>query len=388
MKRLYLDHAATTPLLPEVVAAMSHAADSFGNPSSLHQEGRAAKDRIDEARECLAEAIGCLFAEVIFTSGGTEAANLAVIGSALANSDSKRKKVIFSAIEHHCVLHTAPILNRLGYHVVIVPADGQSMLDIGAFEAEMGPDVLLASVMHANNETGTLQPTASVSEICARHGALFHCDAVQTFLRRPNETLLGQLNADLVSISAHKVNGPKGVGALYVRAGVKLQSIASGGSQEREVRAGTENVAGIIGFGTAVKCHRGNPERQAVKGASRDAFLAGLSSNFIRTVPDVTSVLAGHAHVRLPGVDAETMLIRLDRMGVSASSGAACSSGSLEPSHVLLACGLSEQEAKEGLRFSFGWPLTVADAHEAAVRVNECGEAILKSWRSPGKGIV
>ncbi len=375
--RIYLDHAATTPLLPEAREAMlPWLAEGYGNPSSLHQEGRKAKDAIDQAREIISKSLGCLFAEVLFTSSGTEAANLAILGSALNCSDAKRTRILLVATEHHCVIHTSALLTKLGFRVEMIPVDRFARVDLDALEAMMGDDVLLVSVMHANNETGTIQSIQDVSRLCRQHGALFFCDAVQTYL---TGWKVEDLGADLVALSAHKVNGPKGVGAIYIRAGVKLQPLALGGGQEREMRAGTENVAGITGFGAAVAKQPRKPDVSAL----RDAFLDRLN-DALPTVPDRSLTLGGHAHLRFPGIDAETMLIRLDRMGVSASSGAACSSGSLEPSHVLLACGYSEAEAKVGLRFTFGWPLTMADAIEAARRVNRCVEEI-RSTRQPSR---
>jgi cysteine desulfurase len=360
--RIYLDHAATTPMLSEVRTAMEPWLSSeYGNPSSLHQEGRRAKQAIDEAREILSGAIGCLFAEVLFTSSGTEAANLAIMGAALANTDSKRSRVLFSAAEHHCVLHTQSILERLGYKVEIVPVDRIARIDLSALESQLGEDVLLVSVMQANNELGTIQPTNEIAALAGQQGALFHCDAVQTFGTEHFEKI-----GDLMTFSAHKIYGPKGAGAIYIRAGTKLQPLSVGGGQEREMRAGTENVAAIVGFGAAVKAL--SPPREQRQ--TRDRFLDRLiEAGYVPTVPNRSETLDGHAHVRLPGTDAETMLIRLDRMGISASSGAACSSGSLEPSHVLRACGYSEKESKEGLRFTFGRHSTVAEAEEAASRL-------------------
>lgn len=381
VKRIYLDYAATTPLAPEALEAMMPWLSSeFGNPASLHAEGRRGKTAIDEVRETLSDAMGCLFAEVVFTSSGTEAANLAVLGAALANRDSRRKRILFGAAEHHCVIHTRPLLEQLGYRVEIVPVDRQAGVSPGAVEEALGDDVLLVSVMHANNEIGTINPIAEIAELARRAGALSHTDAVQTFLAE-GMTPPASLGVDLASVSAHKVNGPKGVGALFQRAGVKLQPVAIGGGQEREIRAGTENVAGLAGFAAAVRVRRAQGAKiGAAPRAARDAFLAKLTEfAFVPTASDRDRVLPGHAHVRLPGVDAETMLIRLDRLGVSASSGAACSSGSLEPSHVLLACGYSQSEAREGLRFSFSTATTIEEAIEAAGRICEAAAAITKS---------
>ncbi len=365
MTRIYLDHAATTPLLPEVRSAMEPwLAGEFGNPSSLHEEGRRARAAIDEAREVLSSALGCLFAEVLFTSSGTEATNLAILGAALANEDRSRNRVLLGAAEHHCVLQTRPLLERLGYRVELIPVDRIARVDLDALASMLGPDVLLVSVMSANNELGTIQPVAEVAELVHRHGALYHCDGVQTL--GISDFGLRIAHPDLASFSAHKIYGPKGVGAIYVKAGTKVKPLAVGGGQEREMRAGTENVAAIVGFAAAMS------ERKAPSQIARDQFLDRLvTAGFVPTVLNREDTLPGHAHVRLPGVDAETMLIRLDRMGISASSGAACSSGSLEPSHVLLACGYSAKEAREGLRFTFGRFTSAAVAEEAARRVIE-----------------
>jgi len=358
LNRIYLDHAATSPLLPAARDAMAKWAGEGANPSSLHAEGRLAKQALDEARETVADALGCLFAEVVFTSSGTEAANLAIVGSALANEDQRRQRVLFSAAEHHAVLETAPLLTRLGYEVQILPVDRYAAVRLDALEDALGDDVLLVAAMHANNEVGTFNPISQIVEMAHRCGALVFCDAVQTFSR--------DTGADLVAVSAHKIGGPRGVGALTVRAGVKLKPTIAGGGQERELRGGTENVAGIAGFAAAV-ANQPPDRRQLV----RDAFRRALSEPAEWTTLDGPhAVLPGHAHLRAKGCSAESMLIVLDRMGVSASSGAACSSGSIEPSHVLLACGYSESEAREALRFTFGKSTTIEEAEEAAVRVS------------------
>jgi len=410
MTRIYLDHAATTPILPEVMAAMEPWLDrGFGNPSSLHEEGRQARAAIDQARETVSAYLGCLFAEMIFTSSGTEASNLAIVGTALANTDSSRTRVLLGAAEHHCVLHTRPLLERVGYRVELIPVDRIARVRLEGLESMMGPDVLLVSVMSANNELGTIQPVSEVADLAHRHGALYHCDAVQTLgtaitpSLQPLSIVNRQSSIDLASFSAHKIYGPKGVGAIYIKAGTTVKPLSVGGGQERELRAGTENVAGIVGFGAALgmracpdsigealraldEPQSGFAARESAKSfahSQRDVFLDRLiEAGFVPTVPNREDTLPGHAHVRLPGIDAETMLIRLDRAGVSASSGAACSSGSLEPSHVLLACGYSAKEAKEGLRFTFGRGSTVGEAEEAATRVVEAARSLSSSKSS------
>lgn len=359
MKRVYADHAATSPLLPHVREAMLPWLAAGANPSSLHAEGRMAKEAIDEAREILAAALGCEFGEVIFTASGTEAANLGVIGPALANEDSKRKRVLLATAEHHCVLHTEATLRKLGYQVEFVPVDRHAVVNLQALEEMLRDDVLLVSCMHANNEFGSIQPVQAVQDLCANHEVLFFCDAVQTFLTLPPP------QAELVSLAAHKIGGPRGVGALRIQAGTKVKPLVVGGGQEREMRGGTENVAGIVGFGAAVK--RQPPDRRA---ELRDAFVAALPE-FDWVALGRAEVLPGHAYGRMPGRSAETALIAFDRLGLSASSGAACSAGSVEPSHVMLAAGYSEIEASEGLRFSFGKGQSPADANMASAIVRE-----------------
>ncbi len=381
MDRIYADHAATTPLLPEAYAAMGPwLTNEFGNPSSLYEEGRRARAAIDEAREAISSRLGSLFAEVIFTGSGTEAANLAIVGIALASLPviGTRKRVLLGSAEHHCVLHTQPTLEKLGFVVERIPVDRYGAVDLSALEDMMDDDVLLVSVMHANNELGTIQPVLQVAEIAHRFGALYHCDAVQTFTVW--DWQVTDLDADLVTVSAHKVGGPKGVGAIYIRAGVKPQPIMRGGAQEREVRAGTENVAGIVGFAAAVKAARprGTLRYAAAQAFERELDSVGSAFSMEYTVPvsERSNRLPGHVHVRFPGVSAETLLIRLDRMGVSASAGSACSSGSLDPSHVMLACGYSEAAAKEGVRFTFGRTQSGQEGAECARRLLEAVSAI------------
>lgn len=370
--RIHLDHAATSPLLPEAREAMLPWLDA-GNASSLYKEGREARDAIDRAREVLSARLGCLFAEVLFTSSGTEAANMAVIGAALANQDRRRSRILMSAIEHHCVIETRPFLERLGYEVETLPVNQVGSLRIEELEATLSDDVLLLSLMHANNEIGTLQPVRQAADLAHANGALVHCDAVQTFAVGGSLAWkVSDLDADIVTISAHKIGGPKGAGAIYTRAGVILKPILVGGGQEREMRAGTENVAAIAGFAAAVEACG------PLEAYARNAFVAEIdrSEEEVRWTTPWSSALPGHAHGRFPGISAESLLIRLDRAGVAASSGAACSSGSIEPSHVLLACGWSEADAKEGVRFTFGRTTTEDDARQAAGIVLDCVRSV------------
>ncbi len=368
--RIYLDHAATTPVRPEVEAAMTPWLRSeYGNPSSTHAEGRRAKDALDMARERVADSLGALFGEITFTSSGTEAANLGIVGLALHQISGPRRRILIGAAEHHCVLHTQKTLEKLGYRVELLPVDQHARVRVEEAREKIDDSVLLVAVMHANNETGAIQELGPIAGRCHEVGAHLMVDAVQTFGQLPLH--VDDLGADLLTISAHKIGGPKGVGALYLRGGVLIDPLISGGGQEREARGGTENVAGVVGFGEAVGLMREPSEKQAAK----ELFVAGLKTQallpIVWTCPDGVDVLPGHAHLRVPGLRAETALIALDRAGIACSSGAACSSGSVEPSHVLLATGLSPEEANEGLRFTFGWTSTRAEAQEAVQRVGD-----------------
>jgi cysteine desulfurase len=374
MNRIYLDHAATTPLDPRVRQAMEPWQGPAANPSSLHTEGRAARQALDGARQSLAEVLGCLFGEVIFTGSGTEAAALALVGAALGRRDPARTRILVSAAEHHCVLETAPLLERLGVRQELIPVCRRAQVRLDALESLMGPDVLAVSVMHANNELGTINPIAEAAALAKRHGALMHVDAVQTF---PGPRLDAWPEVDMISASAHKLHGPAGIGLLACRAGTPLGAVIRGGGQEREMRAGTESVANAVGFAAAAQLALTEPDGRA---AARDAFLQSLEGRFEPTAVG-EGVLPGHAHLRIPGIAADSMLIRLDSLGVSASSGAACSSGALEPSHVLLACGYTPTEAEEGLRFTFGRGSQPAEAEEAARRVASAARAIDQAAR-------
>lgn len=350
------------------------------NPSSLHFEGRSARSAIDRARETVSSAFGCLFGEIVFTSSGTEAANLALLGAALANSNSSRRRMLMAAAEHHCVLHTAPLLQRLGYTVDLIPVTREGQVTEAALTELIGEDVLLVSVMHVNNELGTINPVEHLAELARSRGALFHCDAVQSF---PFVPKVSEWSVDLVSVSAHKLGGPPGVGALMMRSGVQVQPLVLGGGQEREMRAGTETTVGIVGFGAAVESALSQEPAYAARSVTRDRLASILvEAGFLPTVKEAP-VSGGHFHCRLPSVDAESFLIRLDREGVSASSGAACSSGSLEPSHVLLACGYSAIESKEGLRFTLGVETSLEEAEEAARRVLVAKNEVLAARGQP-----
>jgi cysteine desulfurase len=328
---------------------------------------------IDESRETVASAFNCLPGEITFTSSGTEAANLAIIGTALKYRDGNRKRILLGSTEHHCVLNTAPFLRGLGYNVELIPAIPGGWMTRDAFADLIDENTLLASVMHANNETGAINDIPAISNICANNGVLLFCDCVQTF------GLVPLPSAGTIAISAHKIYGPKGAGALFARAGISPAPLIVGGGQEREMRAGTEDVAAIVGLAEAVKLATEDKQRATIIREVRDEFVHNSPKALGFTAIDKGHVLPTHAHFRLPGASAETMLINLDRLGVYASSGAACSSGSIEPSHVLLASGLNEKEASEGLRFTFGKDSTLEDAHEAANRLSEAAAQVLSS---------
>lgn len=368
-RRIYLDHAASAPLSPVVVSGLLAPLDRLGNPSSLHEEGLMVKALIDEARDRVARAMGALFAEVLFVSGGTEAANLAILGPLLAREAGGR--VLLSSADHKCAVGLSPTIARLGFEPVLLPTDRLARVDLNALEEELGKGAVLVAAMHVNNELGTRNPTGEIAALCRHHGVLFACDAVQSFAHE------GRPVADLVWISGHKLGGLKGTGALYVRAGTGLSPWVRGGEQERELRGGTENVLGAWSLGAAIEDPAPSP--LAPRDHFWDLMIAGGATP---TVPDRADAQPTHAHFRFPGLDAETILARLDGEGVAASSGAACSSGSVEPSHVLRACGLSEREAKEGLRFSFGRGSTFEEADRAAAIVLAVAEDIARRRRN------
>jgi cysteine desulfurase len=385
MPAVYLDHAATTPVDPRVRKAMEpYLKSEYGNPSSLHRWGRRARMAIDAARETVAAALNADPAEICFVSSGTESCNLAIIGCAL-KAPPHRRHILVSAVEHHCVLHAAEWLIPLGYTVEHIPVDHYGQVDPDAVRARIRDETWLISVMHANNEIGTLQPVETIARICRERGVWFHVDAVQTFGLLPVD--VEAIGCDLLSVSAHKVYGPKGVGALYVRALTPLQPLMVGGGQERDRRAGTENVAGIVGFAEAVKLAQSlTPAEAERQTALRDEFIRAV----LESIPDAsvtghpTARLPGNAHFRFAGAPSDSLLIALDRAGIAASSGAACSAGSLEPSHVLLALGWDETAAQEGVRFTLGRDTTWDDlAYTVEVLRQEV--ARLRATRSPAR---
>jgi cysteine desulfurase len=362
MRRIYLDHAATTPTRSEVVEAMlPFFTDVFGNPSSVHSYGQEARGAVEEARTKVAELIGARSEEIVFTSGGTEADNYALKGVAYAN-EGKGNRIITTSIEHHAVLEVCKFLERRGFRIIYLPVDKYGLVDPDDVRKAITDKTILISVMHANNEVGTIEPVEEIGAIAREAGVYFHTDAVQTMGHIPVN--VDRLKVDLLAISGHKFYGPKGAGALYVRKGTKLVSLMHGGEQEKGHRAGTENVPAIVGLGKAVELAR----QEMGKGAERVAYLRdklikGLEEKIdhIRLNGHPRRRLPNNVHVSVDFVEGESLLLSLDLEGICASTGSACSSASLEPSHVLLALGVSPEQAHCSLRFTLGRGNTEAD---------------------------
>ncbi len=358
LEGIYLDHAATTPLHPSVLEAMlPYLSKVFGNPSSLHRFGREAKEALTSARDSIAARIGCSPSELVFTSGGTESDNLALFGVAQA-AGSARRRIVTTAIEHHAVLHACREMERLGYEVVYVGVDHTGVVKWDELSEAIDDRTALVSVMYGNNEVGTLQPIEDIGRMARERGAFFHIDAVQALGHAHID--LGRLPVDAMSFSAHKINGPKGIGALYVNKRVKLAPRSFGGSQERKRRAGTENVAGAVGFAKAAELALADvPRRCAELLELRQAMIDGLKER----LPEGALVVNGHPNehlphvlnVSFPGANSESLLMNFDLGGVAASSGSACSAGALEPSHVLQAMELPDPLLRSAVRFSFGY---------------------------------
>lgn len=362
MKQIYLDHASTTPVRPEALDAMlPYFGDKFGNPSSIYPLGQAASDAVAEARETLASVIGASPREVFFTSGGTEADNWAIKGFSHANS-AKGKHLITSSIEHHAVLHACEALEREGFEVTYLPVDERGLVRANDLREALRPDTILASVMFANNEIGTIEPIAALAAIAHEHGVVFHTDAVQAFGHEPID--VKEMGIDMLSASSHKIYGPKGVGLLYIRKGVKVENFIDGGQQERGRRGSTENVPGIVGFARAAEL------AAADMTAEHDRLLA-LRDHAIRRILDEIpsaklngsweSRLANNVNFSFEFIEGEGMLLQLAARGICVSSGSACTSGSLDPSHVLLAIGLPHEIAHGSLRMTIGRDTTLED---------------------------
>jgi cysteine desulfurase len=367
--RIYLDNNATTPIHPRIVDDLVlHFRDVYGNASSIHKEGQAARRALEEARERVAELLGAEPTEIVFTSGGTEANNAAVFGAIGRNAAGAQ--VVTTAIEHPSVLEPCAELARRGVEVTFVAPGANGAVDSAAVEAAITPATRLVAVMLANNETGVIQPAAAVGAICRARGIHFHCDAVQAAGRIPVEA--AALGADTVAISAHKMHGPKGVGALYVRRGTTLERLVAGGAQERRRRAGTESVPLAAAFGAAARLAREEPAAAEIV-ALREHLEAGILGAFPEAVVNGAGAerLPNTANICFRGADGEGIVIGLDLAGISVSTGSACSSGRVEPSHVLLAMGLSEADAKSSVRFSLSRFSTASEIETVLRAVRE-----------------
>jgi cysteine desulfurase len=368
----YLDHAATTPLRPEALEAMlPFLQGSFGNPSGQHAAARAAKTAVEEAREQVAAALGAKPAEIVFTGGGTEADNLALKGAARSARDrGLGDGVVTTVVEHHAVLHSCDRLGRDGFRVTRVGVDHDGVVDLDALAAALDDRTTVVSVMLANNEVGTVQPLAAVAAVVAERAprAVLHTDAVQAAAWLDVATEAA--GAALVAVSAHKFGGPKGVGALVVRAGARLVPVIDGGGQERDLRSGTHNVAGIVGMAAALTATVAGRAAEAPRVAARRdrlvaGIVAGLPDGAVRLNGESAGKLVNNCHLAFPGVEAEALLLLLDRDGVCASAGSSCASGAMEPSHVLSAMGLPLDLARSSVRLTVGWPTTEAEVDEA-----------------------
>jgi len=361
-KLIYLDHAATTHINPKVLEGMlPFLTERYGNPSSIYSIGRESKNAIEQARANVALALGANSSEIFFTGSGTEADNWAIKGIAYANKD-KGNHIITSSIEHHAILHTCQYLESDGFEVTYLPVDSNGLVSLESLESAIKDNTILISIMFANNEIGTIQPIQEIGKIAKKYKVYFHTDAVQAV---GNIAInVEDLNIDLLSISAHKIYGPKGVGALYIRKGTKISSFIHGGAQEKGRRASTENVPGIIGLGLAIEIACKNIDETVKKLSKlRDETISLISSKipFVKLNGDRYKRLPGNVNFSFEFIEGESLLLMLDLKGIAASSGSACTSGSLDPSHVLLALGLSHEIAHGSLRLTFGLDNTLED---------------------------
>jgi cysteine desulfurase len=355
VKRVYLDYAATTPPHPKVIEAMlPFFSEVWGNPSSIHACGQEARSAVEEAREKVAGLIGANGDEIFFTSGGTEADNWALKGITSANH-KRGNHIITSSVEHHAILETCKHLEEQGFSVTFLPVDHYGMVDPDNVKKAITPKTVLISIMHANNEVGSIQPIAQIGKIAKAAGIYFHADAVQTIGHIPVD--VNKLRVDMLSISAHKLYGPKGIGALYIRAGTKIEPLLQGGGQEKKMRSGTENVPGIVGFGKAVELAQEEMDEEARRISKlRDTLVKNILEKIDHTRLNghPTKRLPNNANVSLEFVEGEAVCLNLDLAGICAATGSACTSESMEASHVLLAMGLGPELARSSLRFSFG----------------------------------
>lgn len=372
MDRIYLDYAATSPVLPEVLDAMlPFFMSCFGNPSGIHENGRETRKAVEQARREVAETLGAESREIVFTSGGSESDNLAIEGTAFALRE-KGNHIITSQIEHHAVLNTCRWLEKQGFRVTYLPVDASGLVEPDSVRDAIGNDTVLVSIMTANNEIGTVEPVSEIGEICREKGVLFHTDAVQAIGMMNIHA--AEINADLISLSAHKLHGPKGTGALYIRKGTKLESLIHGGAQERGLRAGTENVPGIVGMGKAITvAAKEREENQQRIRELRDQMirivLERIPGSQLNGHPEKR--LANNCHFSFAGIESEALLLRLDLAGISVSGGSACTSGSMEPSHVLQAIGLKDEMLKSGIRMTMGRETTREEIEKTAEKMSE-----------------
>ncbi len=362
-KIIYMDNAATTPVKPEVLDAMlPYFTEKFGNPSSIYSISSQNKKDITTARETIAKAINTDTANIYFTAGGSESDNWALKATAEAYAD-KGRHIITSKIEHHAILHICDYLEKRGYEITYIDVDENGIVDLKQLEEAIRPDTILISIMFANNEIGTIEPIAEIGKIAKEHGVLFHTDAVQAFTQVPID--VEEMNIDMLSVSGHKINGPKGIGFLYIRKGVKIRSFVHGGAQERSRRAGTENVPGIIGLAKATEIAVGNmKERTAKEIEVRNHIIERVMNEipYTRLNGDRERRLPNNINFSFQFIEGESMLIMLDSFGICASSGSACTSGALDPSHVLLAIGLPHEIAHGSLRLTISEDTTMEDA--------------------------
>jgi cysteine desulfurase len=375
--RIYLDYNATTPVDPAVLDAMlPYFAENFGNASSIHSPGQRARGAVDGARASVAGLLGAKSSEIVFTSGGTESDNLALFGVVAASQDS-RKHIITTAIEHHAVLNAAQALEKLGAEVTYIPIGREGIVDPDDIHRALKPETVLISVMHANNELGTIQPIEEIGRIATTADVLFHCDAVQAAGKLPLD--VNRLGVDLLSISAHKIYGPKGVGALYVRSGTPLEPQFYGGHHERDRRPGTENVPGIVGLGKAAELARKNLQTDCarittLRNRLEDALLAACGD--ARVNGNRAQRVSNTSNISFHAAGGEALVIALDLQGIACSTGAACSSGAVGPSHVLLAIGLSPDEARSSLRLSLGRMTTAGEIDQAIAAIPQSVERL------------
>ena len=371
-KMIYLDNAATTKTRPEVVEAMlPYFTESYGNPSSVYTFSAKSKEAVTKAREIIADSLGVKSNEIYFTAGGSEADNWALVAAAEAY-EAKGKHIITSKIEHHAILHTCEYLEKRGYEVTYLDVDENGVVKLDELKKAIRPDTILISIMFANNEIGTIEPIKEIGAIAKEHGILFHTDAVQAYGHVPISA--DEYNIDMLSASGHKINGPKGIGFLYIRKGVKIRSFIHGGAQERRRRAGTENVPGIVGFGKAVQLAMDEMEERTKKEVEMREY---LMEKVLREVPFTringsrTSRLPNNINFAFQFIEGESLLIKLDMAGICGSSGSACTSGSLDPSHVLLAIGLPHEIAHGSLRLTLSEENTMEEMDITADKIKE-----------------